>query len=303
MRALTRSPTCTRAAGPGRASGTAGTPTGGRGRLCARGTCGGGGRRPGTEVRDVRRAAARGARGSRRVPPPTSPPAPPHARGLRPDPSVRAPLTSARVEVGGAVHDDEMQEQGRRVHLHRPRQEPAEKLDVPAKRGGSAPPGRAPPGGPRARRRRGHTLLLLGSPHPSQARAPERPSRGATPRPLRTSRRAPASPAPDRPRACVTPAQSQRGALAQPPGCRVPGPAPQRVTQSASQGQAPPLEAPPSEAPPPRPRPYEAPFCPPGRIAHRALPRLGSAPAVRTLWSITAADRADRANSAVGTFR
>lgn len=50
-----------------------------------------------------------------------------------PEPAPGKTLTSTRVKVGGSVQDDEMQEQGRGVHLHGPRQEPAEKLHVPAK--------------------------------------------------------------------------------------------------------------------------------------------------------------------------
>lgn len=56
--------------------------------------------------------------------------------------------TSARVEVGGPMQDDEMQEQGRGVHLHRSRQEPAEELHVPAKGSQLRAPAHLPsPGG------------------------------------------------------------------------------------------------------------------------------------------------------------
>lgn len=82
----------------------------------------------------------------------------------------RGTLTSARVEAEGAVQDDDVQEQGCGVHLHRARQQPAEELHVPAGRGQLSAPShvpaapRRPPRPAGARRKTRGTQLLLGSP-------------------------------------------------------------------------------------------------------------------------------------------
>lgn len=80
-------------------------------------------------------------------------------------------LTSARVEVGSAMQDDKMQEQWRGVHLHRPRQEPAEKLHVPATDSGSGLP-QVPP------RLRAHAGLPA---HGGQSLLPRGTARGPSP--------------------------------------------------------------------------------------------------------------------------
>lgn len=56
----------------------------------------------------------------------------------------RGTLTSARVEAEGAVQDDDVQEQGCSVHLHRARQQPAEELHVPAGHGQLSAPSHVP---------------------------------------------------------------------------------------------------------------------------------------------------------------
>lgn len=103
-----------------------------------------GGRRVRGQHGDAWAAARCGGLGTwgKALAPPWPRPCPPHAAGLSgagQDPALEPPprgtLTSARVEVEGAVQDDEMQEQGRGVHFHCPRQQPAEELDVSAEHG------------------------------------------------------------------------------------------------------------------------------------------------------------------------
>lgn len=97
----------------------------------------------------------------------------------------RGTLTSARVEAEGVVQDDAVQEQGRGVHLHRARQQPAEELHVPAERGQLSAPShvpavpRRPPRPAGARRKTRGTQLLLGSPRPGLWPTPGRPTPGA----------------------------------------------------------------------------------------------------------------------------